>query len=182
MNAEPASRQPGRIAQVTLIGDSNPQPETLEAAAQIGLMVARHGMTLITGGGAGVMEAACLGAKNAGGITVGIIQSDRAEDANPHCSIVIPSGMGHGRNILTVLSGDVIIALAGGAGTLTELGFSWIHGKPILTLAGHGGWAGKTGGRAIDERMPDSVTACRDLVDLERELLACCRRLALIFT
>jgi uncharacterized protein (TIGR00725 family) len=145
-------------------------------------MVAHHGMTLITGGGGGVMEAACRGAKNAGGITVGIIQSDRAENANPHCSIVIPSGMGHGRNILTVLSGDVIIALGGGAGTLTELGFSWIHGKPILTLAGHGGWAGKTGGRAIDERRPDTVIACRDLTDMERELLGCCRRLALIFT
>lgn len=170
-----------RTAQVTLIGGSDSPASSLAAAEEVGAIVARHGMTLVTGGGAGVMEAACRGARGAGGLTIGIIRSGCADDANPFCTVVIPSGMGHGRNVLTALAGDVIIALGGGAGTLTELGFSWIHGKPILTLAGHDGWAEKVGGTSIDGRRTDTVVSCRDLAHLEQELIAACRRLGLNF-
>lgn len=172
----------GRTVQVTIIGDSDPPRATLDAAVEVGAMIARHGMVLVTGGGTGVMEAASRGAREAGGLTIGIIRSDRMEEANPYCSVVIPSGFGHGRNVLTTLAGDVIIALGGGAGTLTEIGFSWIKDKPILALSGHGGWAEKVAGTAIDSRRDDTVVSCRDIPHLEKELLAACRRLGLNFT
>lgn len=145
-------------------------------------MIARHGMILITGGGSGVMEAAGRGARVAGGLTVGILPSETHQDANPYCDVVIPTGFGHGRNALTALAGDVVVVLGGGAGTMTEIGFSWIQGKPLLALDGHGGWAERLAGTAVDARRHDTVTRCRDLDHLERELLSACRKLGLHFS
>jgi hypothetical protein len=160
-------RAPPRRPQVTVVGDSDAGPNLIRVAERVGALLARLDLTLITGGRTGVMEAACRGARRAGGTTVGILPSDDPRDANPWCDIVIPTGLGHARNVVTALSADLVIAIGGGAGTLSELAFAWIHGRPILLVAGSGGWADALAGRGLDARRSSTVTVCDDLDALE---------------
>jgi hypothetical protein len=163
-----------RPPQAVLIGDSDAEPEQLRCAAAVGTLIARLGMTLITGGRGGVMEAASRAATAAGGTTVGIVPSTQMDEANPWCRIVIPTGLGHARNAITALAGDVVIVIGGGAGTLSEIALAWIHARPILTLAGSGGWADAAVGQPPDARRSSTVTACADLTALEAAIRQVC--------
>ncbi len=154
---------PLRPLQVCLIGPSDAPPETLAAAEAIGTALAKRGFTLITGGRGGIMAAASRGASQAGGLVVGIIPSRRHRDANPWCSLVIPTGLGDARNNLTALAGDVVVAIGGAAGTLSELSLAWIHGRPILGLVGHGGWTDRLSGGPVDHRPRPPIERCADL-------------------
>lgn len=95
---------------------------------------------LVSGGRGGVMEAASRGAVDEGGISVGIIPGSEFGGANPHCTIVIPTGIGHARNLINILSGDAVVAIGGGAGTLSELCFAGLHGRPAILCMFAGGW------------------------------------------
>lgn len=158
-----------RAFQVSLIGDANAGPETCAAAEHIGAFVAREGMTLLTGGHGGVMAAASRGAAQAGGLTVGIVPGSCFDEANAWCRVVIPTGLGHARNVLTALAGDVVVVLGGGAGTLSEIAFAWIHERPLLTLAGHDGWADRLGDQPVDARS-GRLLRCRSVGELEDRL------------
>ncbi len=164
----------GRFAQASLIGDSDASYENLALAEQAGEMLARRGVTLITGGRGGVMEAASRGAARAGGLTVGIMPGTDARSANPWCDVVIPTGLGHARNVLTALAGDFIVAVGGGAGTLSELCFGWIHGRPIYVLQGSEGWSDRLAGGALDHRASSVIVPCDDIEALEREVARLC--------
>ncbi|HEY4939024.1 MAG TPA: LOG family protein, partial [Actinomycetota bacterium] len=85
-------------------------------------------------GGGGAMEAACRGARTAGGTTVGILPGPTREDANPFVDIAIPTGMGEARNALVVRAADAVIAVGGGVGTLSEIGFALKMGRPVIGL------------------------------------------------
>jgi uncharacterized protein (TIGR00725 family) len=164
-----------RRPQVTVIGDSDCAAPIVALAEAVGDLLARLGVTVVSGGGGGVMEAASRGAARAGGLCVGILPSERLADANPWCSVVIPTGLGHARNAVTVLAGDLVVVIGGSAGTLSEIAFAWIHGRPILTVCGSGGWADAIGLRPIDARQTSTIRACADLAVLEaavRELCA----------
>lgn len=127
------------------------------------------------------MDAACRGARNAGGITIGILPAEKANDANEWCTMVIPTGMGHARNILTVIGGDFIIAIGGAAETLSEICFAWIHNKPILTLQGYSGWLNKFDGGKVNHRRSEPIVVCQNIDHLEKEILSICRKLNLNF-
>lgn len=173
------SQHPIRPLQAAVIGDANPAPEVVAAAEKVGRMLARLGITVISGGLGGVMEGASRGAREAGGLVVGIVPSDRLQDANPWCTVVIPTGIGHARNVLTALAGDFVVAIGGGAGTLSELCFAWIHGRPILALGGFGGWTDRLGAGPLDHRALSSIRQCRSLEELEwavRELCGQAKR------
>ena len=159
--------------QATVIGDSDASPEISLVAEQVGEMLARLGITVITGGRGGVMEAACRGAAKAGGTTVGILPSSEMSDANQWCTVVIPTGLGHARNVVNVLSGDFVIALGSSAGTLSEVCFAWIYGKPILTMKGCDGWLAKTGSE-LDHRHPTSIINCADVEALQQAVVGVC--------
>ncbi|MCS7314529.1 MAG: TIGR00725 family protein [Bryobacterales bacterium] len=159
-----------RRLQAAVIGDSDPPGHVVRMAEEAGRLLARLGITVVCGGLGGVMEGVSRGAREAGGLVIGIVPSSRLEDANPWCSVVIPTGMGHGRNVLTALAGDFVVALGGGAGTLSEICFAWIHGRPIFVLTGAGGWADRLGGKALDARSSSTVRACASLEELERAL------------
>ncbi len=163
-----------RFAQAALVGDSDASYDNLALAEEAGEMLARRGITLITGGRGGVMEAASRGAARAGGLTVGIMPGTDARAANPWCDIVLPTGLGHARNVLTALAGDFIVAVGGGAGTLSELCLAWIHGRPIYVLQGSGGWSDRLAGGALDHRASSVIVDCDGVDALEREVVRFC--------
>jgi hypothetical protein len=122
---------------ISIIGGGTVADDAREAAAQTGRVVARRGHTVVCGGLGGVMEAACRGAKAAGGDTIGILPTDRRADANDYVDVPIATGLGHGRNALVVMNGDAVVAVDGAGGTLSEIGFSLVFDRPIAGLGTH---------------------------------------------
>jgi hypothetical protein len=110
----------------------------LALAEALGQAIARRGCTLVCGGLGGGMRAACKGAKEAGGATVGIIPGYDAVAANPWVDHVVSTGLGQARNVLVVASGDAVIAVGGGFGALSEIALGLRLGRPVVLL---GGWA-----------------------------------------
>lgn len=123
---------PDPPVRIAVIGERQTSSPLAEVAETIGREIARRGGVLICGGMGGVMEAASRGAADAGGVVVGIIPTDAAEDANPFVTIPLPTGLGEGRNILVVRGAEAVIAIGGGYGTLSELGHALKIGVPII--------------------------------------------------
>lgn len=122
---------------VAVVGPSgDPGPEILALAEEVGRRLAETGALVVTGGGSGVMAAACRGAVRAGGTTVGILPGDDREDANPHVSIALATGLGEMRNAVVVRVVDAVIAVGGSWGTLSEVALACRTGVPVYALAG----------------------------------------------
>lgn len=140
--------------QILIIGhnQSGITPEIEKIAYETGVEVAKSGSVLITGGLEGVMKAASRGAKDGGGITIGIIPQNDPSLANEYCDIVIPSGMGLARDFLNALSGDGVIIIGGGVGTLSETCAAYMHNKPIVAIKNSGGIAEKYADTYLDHR------------------------------
>jgi len=140
--------------QILVIGNnqdsSNPALEKI--AYETGMEVARSGSVLVTGGLGGVMRAACNGAKDADGITVGIIPQNDPSFANEFCDIVIPSGLGLARDFLNALSADGVIIIGGGAGSLSETCAAYMFKKPIVAIKNTGGTAETYADKYLDHR------------------------------
>ena len=122
---------------IGVIGSAEASHEGAARAHAVGREVARHGFILVCGGLGGVMEAACRGAHEGGGLTVGILPGTRRVEANPFVDIAIVTGMGHGRNLLIVQSASAVVALPGGPGTLSEVALALKVGTPVVAL---GAW------------------------------------------
>ena len=105
-----------------------------ELATEVGRLLAERGATVVCGGLNGVMEAACRGAKSAGGTTIGILPGSDPDAANEWVDIPIPTGLGYARNVLVVKAGAAVIAVAGAYGTLSEIGHSLAEDKPVIGL------------------------------------------------
>jgi uncharacterized protein (TIGR00725 family) len=125
-----------RKFQIGVIGAGSCTSEEAQAAYIVGQEIARRGAVLVCGGLGGVMEAACKGSKNAGGTTIGIVPTSRKEDANPYVDIAIVTNMGHARNAIVVSSSDILIAMAGEHGTLSEIALGLKMGKTVVSHAG----------------------------------------------
>ena len=110
------------------------RPADLRAADEVGRLVAEAGGVVVCGGLGGVMEAACRGARSAGGVTVGLLPSDERRTANPFVSVAIPTGLGELRNGLVVRAADAIIAVGGAYGTLSEVALALKLGRPVVGL------------------------------------------------
>lgn len=121
-------------------------------AYQVGREIARHDGVVITGGLGGVMEAACKGAKDEGGLSVGIVPNEDDSMANSHADIVIPTGIGYARDFINIYTADAVIVVGGGAGTLVEVSAAYLKSKPIVALAGSGGVADRVAGTYLDDR------------------------------
>jgi hypothetical protein len=122
---------------VSVIGGGTVSEEVAAVATSLGRRLARGGHTVVCGGLGGVMEAACRGAKDADGTTIGILPGEHRRDANPYVDVPIATGLGHARNGLVVLNGDAVVAVDGGGGTLSELGFASVFDRPAAGLGTH---------------------------------------------
>jgi len=117
--------------QVAVIGSG---AEHEGRAEQVGRLLAERGATVVTGGLGSVMAAAARGAKSAGGTTVGIVPGETRQGANEWLDHVVVTGVGHARNLAVVASGDAVIAVGGQWGTLAEIGFAHVLGRPVVIL------------------------------------------------
>ena len=122
---------------VSVIGGGTVTAEEYDAAREVGRLLGDRGHVVVCGGHGGVMEAVCEGASAAGGRTVGILPGEDPRAANEYVHVPVATGLGHARNALVVLNGDAVVAVAGESGTLTELGFALVYGRPVVGLNTH---------------------------------------------
>lgn len=108
------------------------------AAVELGSLLARAGYVVVCGGLGGVMEGTCRGAREAGGTTIGILPSNDRATANAWVEIPVVTGLGPMRNMLVVANGDVIVAVDGGFGTLSEVALARKTGKPVVAIGDMG--------------------------------------------
>jgi uncharacterized protein (TIGR00725 family) len=143
-----------RLIQVLVIGSDGDHCDetTYNTAREVGAQIASKNAITVTGGLGGVMEAACRGAKEKGGMVVGIIPHEDMSFANAFCDIIIPTGIGFARNFITAYSADTCIVVGGGAGTYIEACVAYQKGKPIVALTGSGGTADKIADTFLDDR------------------------------
>ena len=144
--------------------DGSPEADAAEA---IGRSLAAAGAVVVCGGLGGVMAAACRGASEAGGTTVGILPGPSRVDANPWLTVALPTGLGEARNALVVRSADVLVAVGGGYGTLSEIGLALRTGTPVVGL---GTWDLARGGEPDQgiERVASPEEAVRRALELSR--------------
>jgi uncharacterized protein (TIGR00725 family) len=117
--------------QVAVIGSG---AEHEERAERVGRLLAESGATVVCGGRDEVMAAAARGAKSAGGTTIGVLPGETRAEANEWIDHVVVTGIGHGRNLAVVASADAVIAVGGRWGTLAEIGFAGVLGRPVVIL------------------------------------------------
>jgi uncharacterized protein (TIGR00725 family) len=117
-----------------VVGSGTASGELYEKAREVGRLVAQRGGTVVCGGLSGVMEAAARGAAEAGGMAIGILPDEDRTRANEHLSYSLATGMGHARNLAVVCSGDVVLAVGGEYGTLSEIGLARKVGRPVVAL------------------------------------------------
>ena len=150
-----------RRLQIAVIGGGDAPPSAIVKAETLGLALVDAGYRVVCGGRGGVMEAACRGAKasaNASdGDTVGILPGTDPTAANPYVDVVVASGLGLARNAVVVSAADAVVAVGGGAGTLSEVALAWQLDKPIVALDFGEGWSAKLANAAVDPRRDDVV-------------------------
>ena len=141
-------------------------PDTERLCVELGRRAIEAGFRIACGGLGGVMAAVAHGARSADGYregdVIGIVPSYDASTANADVDVVIVTGMGIARNVVLVASADVVVAVAGGSGTLAEVAMAWQLGKPVVALTAAGGWSAQLAGTAIDERRTDAIVRADD--------------------
>ena len=119
---------------VAVVGPGDATEAQREAAEAVGRALAQAGAIVVTGGLGGVMEAACRGAHDQGGLTVGLLPGQDRRAANPAVTVALPTGLGELRNGLVVRSADVVVAVGGAYGTLSEVALALKTGVPVVGL------------------------------------------------
>jgi uncharacterized protein (TIGR00725 family) len=119
---------------IGVIGSRDCDEATRERAEAVGRLLAERGYGVICGGLSGVMEAVCRGAADAGGLTVGVLPGELPDSANRYVSVRIATGMSIARNVIIIRSSAAVIAMTGGAGTLSEIAHCLQLGVPVVSL------------------------------------------------
>ena len=122
------------MVQVAVIGSGEATKEERNIAYELGREIARKSYILVCGGLGGVMEAACKGAKDNGGLTVGILPGNKKEESNPWVDIKVVTAMSHARNTIVVRSADVVVSVGGKYGTLSEIALAFVVNKPVIGI------------------------------------------------
>ncbi len=158
-----------RIIQVVVIGNNFANPSDKELAYETGKIIGESGVLLITGGKQGVMKHSSRGARDGGGLVLSILPDSDFEGANDYSDFVIPTGIGYARNLVNVLAGDLVVAIGGGAGTLSELAYAWQFGKPIFAFTSSG-WSQRLAEqKRLDDKPKKPIIPIESMDDFERQ-------------
>jgi uncharacterized protein (TIGR00725 family) len=123
---------------VAVVGPGVATPEQEADAEAVGRGLGEAGATVVCGGLGGVMAAACRGARAGGGLTVGLLPGLSRDEANRWVDVAVPTGLGEARNVLVVRAADVVVAVGGEYGTLSEIAFALKAGTPVVGLGSWG--------------------------------------------
>jgi uncharacterized protein (TIGR00725 family) len=171
-----SEQRPGRPAYIAVIGPGDPREPggiiegDLQAAQDVGRLLAAHGAVLLCGGLGGVMEAACRAARGhkPAGVTVGFLPGGEHDRGNKYLSIEIPTGLGEFRNGLVVGVAEAVIAVGGSWGTLNEISLAMKRGRPVFQV---GGWkVAPTSAAAVPYQVADASAAVQAALSAVREL------------
>jgi len=154
-----------RATYVAVCGPASATEDELAWAEDVGRRIARAGAVLVCGGLGGVMHAAARGCESAGGVSIGIVPGDDRAEAGPHLTVAVASGMGEARNALVVKTADVVIAISGEFGTLSEIALALKMGKPVVGLST---WELSKAGSPVEAivRASDPESAAEAALDL----------------
>ncbi|MBU0985569.1 MAG: TIGR00725 family protein [candidate division Zixibacteria bacterium] len=147
---------------IAIIGASKCSKKLRDMASVVGQYVAENGGVVVCGGMGGIMEGAAKGAKEGGGVTIGILPTLDRNDANEFIDFVLPTGFGEARNIIVVRAADAVVAFPGKFGTLSEMAFALQAKKPVISIS-----AWKLGDDII--QMDDPLEAAQKAMELARE-------------
>ena len=151
-----------RKLQIGVIGSAGPEEypqrggatkKLMKKAKEIGFLLAKENIIVITGGKGGIMKATAEGTKEGGGVTVGVIKGGKRFTSNNFTDVEVVTGMTTGGSgFIQVLMSDALIVVGGGAGTLEEIVIAYRNKKPIIVLDKTGGWGGKLVRQYVDQR------------------------------
>ncbi len=161
-----------RLPQVCVLGSAEPGSEAYELAGQAGTLLARLGITVVSGCGSPATRVAAQCAQAAGGLVVSIVTTDEMPNPDWPATVVIPCGMGDARNLLMALAGDACLIIGGRAGTISEVCLAWLHKRPLLPLTGCGGWSDGLPQNPPDERENSPILPWDSIAALEGQLRA----------
>lgn len=162
----PSHRRP----QVCVLGSAEPGSAAHELAGEAGALLARLGITVVSGCGSPATRVAAERAIEAGGLVLSIVPPDEMPPPDWPATVVIPCGMGDARNLLMALSGDACIVIGGRAGTISEVCLAWLHKRPLLPLVGCGGWSDALPSNPPDERQNSPILPWGSAAQLEEQL------------
>jgi uncharacterized protein (TIGR00725 family) len=123
-----------RLLYIAVVGSGEATGELYDLAREVGRLIASRGGIVVCGGLSGVMEAAARGATEAGGVAIGILPDEDRGRVNPYLSYSVATGAGQARNLAVVCSGEVVVAVSGEYGTLSEIGLALKIGRPVVVL------------------------------------------------
>lgn len=148
--------------------------EMKEFAMELGDRLVSEGYRIVSGGKGGVMEAVSNGGMNSDnyfeGSIICILPELHKTSANSFCDIAIPTGFGINRNTVIINTADILIAIGGGSGTMSEISFAWQYGKNVLCVTNFGGWAKKLAGKDLDSRNENLLIPVSNIDDIIEEL------------
>jgi len=136
-----------RARYIAVCGPGQANDQEVAWAEEVGRLIAQAGTVLVCGGLGGVMDAAARGAESVGGVSVGLLPGEERDEAGPHLTVAVPTGLGEARNALVVRAADAVIAISGEFGTLSEIALALKMGKPVVGLST---WELAKGGRPVD--------------------------------
>jgi uncharacterized protein (TIGR00725 family) len=156
--------------QVAVLGSAEPGSAAYDRAGDAGELLARAGITVVSGCGSPATRVAAERALAAGGTVVSVIPSDDVATADWPCTVLVPCGMGDARNLIMALAGDACVVVGGRAGTISEVCLAWLHRRPLLPLAGHGGWSDQLERNPPDERALAPILPWSSAAELDTRL------------
>jgi uncharacterized protein (TIGR00725 family) len=165
-----SSSSSARRPQVCVLGSAEPGSPAYELAGAAGELLARLGVTVVSGCGSPATRVAAERALGAGGLVLSIVPSDDIGLKDWACTVLVPCGMGDARNLLMALSGDACLVIGGRAGTISEVCLAWLHRRPLLPLTGCGGWSDQLEQNPPDERGNSPILPWDSVETLEAQL------------
>ena len=153
-----------------MLGSAEPGSRAYDLAGDAGQLLARLGITVVSGCGSPATRIAAQRAEAAGGLVVSVITDADMPPPDWPATVVIPCGMGDARNLIMALAGDACIVIGGRAGTVSEVCLAWLHHRPLLPLTGCGGWSDGLLQNPPDERQNSPILPWSSVEALEHQL------------